>query len=155
MVFAQIGDAAGVGAVFEDADAIDVEAANDRPARGARRKGRAGNAGLGKQEIAQLGGALAANFVVRHHGDRCELIGDDRQHTLLGGSCDRRGLRFCRAFAVLAWRGAGDARRRSGRCRFSAYDRAWRRHGDFRQLCRGRRRRRVLGHCVMACRAQQ
>src|SRR5437762_3043611 len=37
---------AGVVAVLHDADAIDVETPDDRPARGARRKGRAGNAGF-------------------------------------------------------------------------------------------------------------
>ena len=78
MVLAEIGGAAGAGAVFDDADAIDVEAADDRPARGARREAGAGNAGLGEQEIAELGAALAADFLVRHDGDGCELIGHDR-----------------------------------------------------------------------------
>jgi hypothetical protein len=32
MVFAEIGDAAAAGAVLDNADAIDVETANDRPA---------------------------------------------------------------------------------------------------------------------------
>ena len=54
MIFAEIGGAAGAGAVFDDADAVDVEAADDRPARGARRKAGAGDAGLGEQEIAKL-----------------------------------------------------------------------------------------------------
>ena len=39
MVFAEIGGAASVGAVLDDADAIDVEAPDDRPARGAGREG--------------------------------------------------------------------------------------------------------------------
>ena len=46
MVFAEIGGAAGVVAVLHDADAIDVETPDDRPARGARRKGRSSNAGF-------------------------------------------------------------------------------------------------------------
>src|SRR5882672_1822094 len=92
MVFAEIGGAASIGAVFEYADAIDVETPDDRPARGPRRKGGAGNAGLGKQEIAKLGGALTANLFVRHHGDRCKLIGHDREHALLRRGRDRGWL---------------------------------------------------------------
>ena len=46
MVLAQVGRAIGADAVFLDAHAIDVEAANDRPAGGAGRKARAGDAGL-------------------------------------------------------------------------------------------------------------
>src|SRR5258705_3137882 len=61
MVFAEIGGATSVVSVFEDTDAIDVETPDDRSARGARRKGGAGNAGLGKQQIAKLSGAVAAN----------------------------------------------------------------------------------------------
>ena len=57
MVFAKIGSAASVGAVFDDADAVDVEAADDRPARSAGCEAGAGDAGLGEQEIAKLGGA--------------------------------------------------------------------------------------------------
>ena len=87
MVLAKIGSAASVGAVFDDADAVDVEAADDRPARRGA-KLRAGDAGLREQEIAKLGGALAADFLVRHHGDGRKLIGDDGQHALLRrGSC--------------------------------------------------------------------
>ena len=104
MVFAEIGGAASVDAVFEDADAIDVEAADDRPARGAGREGRAGNAGLGEQEIAKLGGALAADFFVRHHGDGCELIGDDRAARPVGA---RR--RRARLAALPRVRGSGRA----------------------------------------------
>ena len=44
----------------------------------------------------------AADFVVRHHGDRCELIGDDRQHARLRRCCDRRGLRLRRRLAIAA-----------------------------------------------------
>src|SRR5882672_4234029 len=113
MVFAEIGGAASIGAVFEDTDAIDVETPDDRPARGARRKGGAGNAGLGKQEIAKLGGALAANFLVRYDGDGCKLICHDREHALLGSGCDRRRLRLRRRLTIAAGSSARDPRRRS------------------------------------------
>ena len=105
MVFAKIGSAAGVDAIFGDADAIDVETSNDRPARGARRKGRAGNTGLGKEEIAELGSAVAANFLVRHHGDGRKLIRDDGQHALL-----RRGSSRCGLWLPARARGCGRAR---------------------------------------------
>jgi hypothetical protein len=54
MVFAEIGCAAGGYAVFENADAIDVETPDDWAAGRARRKAGSGNAGLGKQQIAKL-----------------------------------------------------------------------------------------------------
>ena len=57
MIFAEVRSAVAADAVFDDADAIDVETPDDRPARGARRKAGAGNAGLGKQEIAERGAA--------------------------------------------------------------------------------------------------
>ena len=91
MILAEVGGAAAAGAVFDDADAIDVEAANDRPAGGARREAGAGDAGFGEQEIAERGGAGAAEFLVGHDGDGCELIGHDRQHALLGRGRGRRG----------------------------------------------------------------
>ena len=58
---------------------------------------------------------MAADFLVRHHGDGRELIGHDGQHALLGRGGDGRRLRLRRALAVAAGRGAGDARRRSRR----------------------------------------
>jgi hypothetical protein len=161
MVFAKIGRAAGVGAIFRNADAVDVEAADDRPARGARRKGRTGDAGFGKQEIAKLGRALSANFLVRHHRDGRKLICDDRQHALLRrGSLRRgRGRRRCgfrRALAVAAGRGAGNAHRLPrGNDGPAPRDRTWRRHGDLRQLRRSRRRGGVLGQPAVGHRAQQ
>ena len=78
MVFAEIGCAAGGYAVFENADAIDVETPDDWAAGRARRKAGSGNAGLGKQQIAKLPPALTADFLVRHHRDGCKLIGHDR-----------------------------------------------------------------------------
>ena len=151
MVFAKIGSAASVDAVFDDADAIDVEAADDRPARSARRKGGAGNAGLGKEEIAKLGGALAADLLVRHHRDGCKLVGHDGQHALL-----RRGSGRRRRGSPARARGCGRAlygRRALAYApeqRAAAHDRARRRHGDFRQLRRGRWRGRILGHRAAA-----
>ncbi len=138
MVFAEIGSAAGVGAVFEDADAIDVETPDDRPARGAGREGGAGNAGFGEQEIAELGGALAADFLVRHHRDGRKLIGHDRAARPVGAR-----PRPVPAAAPARAHDCGRARcgRRAPACakarRLSPHDRAWRRHGDFRQLRRG------------------
>ena len=44
VVFAEVGHAAAAHAIIDDADAIDVEAADDRPARCAGRKARAGDA---------------------------------------------------------------------------------------------------------------
>jgi hypothetical protein len=154
MVFAEIGGAASVGAVLDDADAIDVEAPDDRPARGTGREAGAGDAGLGKQEIAELGGALAADFLVGHDGHGRELIRHDRQHALLGRGGDRCGLRLCRRLPVLAGRGAGYSRGCTRRhYRLTPHDRAWRRHGDFRQLCRGRWRCCVLRHRAVGHRA--
>src|SRR5438067_9384538 len=102
MILSKIGGAAGIDAIFDDSDPIDVEATNDRPARGAGRKGRAGDAWLGEQKIAKLGGALAADLLVRHYGDGCELVGHDRQHTLLWRGRDRRWRCLRRAVAVCA-----------------------------------------------------
>ena len=115
MIFAEIGDAAAADAVLDNADAIDVEAAHDRPARRARRKARSGDAGLGEQEIAERGAAAAADLLVRHDGDGGELVGDDRQHALLGHGRDGRGLRLRRRLPVLAGRCPATARRCAGR----------------------------------------
>ena len=104
------------------------------------REGRAGNAGFGEQEIAELGGARAADFLVRHHGDGCELVGHDRKHALLRCGSSRRRLWLWRALAIAAGSGPGDAHRRA--CRNNGpvpLNRARRRHGDVRQLRRGRR----------------
>ncbi len=46
MILAEVGDAAAAGAVLDDADAVAVEAPDDRPAGGARREAGAGDAGL-------------------------------------------------------------------------------------------------------------
>jgi hypothetical protein len=156
MIFTEIGGAAAVGAVFDDSDAIDIETPDDRPAGGPRRKARTGNAGLGKQEIAELGAALATDFLVRYYGDGCELIGHDRQHALLGRGSDRCRLRLRRALAVAGGSGAGHACRRSRRNGPVSHDRARRGHGDFGQLRGGGwRRGRVLGHRAVGNSAQQ
>ena len=77
MIFAEIGGAVGADAVLLDAHAIDVEAADDRPAGGAGRKARSGDAGLLEQQIAEGRSAVAADFLVGHDCDGGELIGDD------------------------------------------------------------------------------
>src|ERR1051325_2587666 len=104
MILTEIGRAATRQAVLDDADAIDVKAADDRSARGPRRKARPGNAWFGKQEVAQRGTALTADFLVRHHGDGRELVCDDWQHAGLRRwrhrRGDGRGLRLRRAFAI-------------------------------------------------------
>ena len=108
MIFAEIGDAAAADAVLDDADAIDVEAADDRPAGGARREAGAGDARFGEQEIAERGAAGAAEFLVGHDGHGGELIGHDRQHALLGCGGDGAGCAG-RPLAIAARCGAGDA----------------------------------------------
>ena len=62
VVFAQVGRATAAHAIVDDADAVDVEAADDRPARCARRKARAGDAGFGEQHVAQRRAAGCAGF---------------------------------------------------------------------------------------------
>src|SRR5262249_56218140 len=57
MILAKIRDAAAARPILDNADAIDVEAADDRPARGAGRKARPGDAGLGEQHVAEPGAA--------------------------------------------------------------------------------------------------
>src|SRR3954454_17124355 len=115
MVLAEIGRAAGGQAVLDNADAVDVETADDRPARSAGRKLRAGDAGFGEQKVAQSRAALTADFLVWHHGDGGELVGHDRQHAGLRRWRSRRGgrsgLRLRRAFAIAAGSGARDAHR--------------------------------------------
>ncbi len=103
MVLAEVGGSVAADAVFEDADAIDVETPDDRPAGSAGREAGAGNAGLGKQEVAERSAARAADFLVRHH----------REHTLLRRGCDRRRLRLRRRLTIAAGSSAGDPRRRS------------------------------------------
>jgi hypothetical protein len=158
VVFAEIGGSAAADAVFDDADPIDVEPPDDRPARGARREARTGYARLGKQEIAKLSATLAADFLVRHHRHRCKLIGYDRQHALLRRGCGRRrlGLRRWRGRrgAVAVGDDAGDARQRSRRNDVSPHDRTWRGHRDSGKLG-GRRRTGILRHCTATHSAQQ
>ena len=79
VILAEIRRAVAADAVLDDADAIDVEAPDDRPARRARRKARAGDAGLGEQEIAERAAALPADFLVGQHGHGRELVGHDGQ----------------------------------------------------------------------------
>ena len=98
VVFAEVGHAAAAHAVVDDADAIDVEAADDRPARCAGRKARAGDAGLGEQHVAQgrAGAALdllpcgttvtVANWSVTIGSAPCSGISGWR-----GGRCCRSG----------------------------------------------------------------
>ena len=76
-------------------------------------EGGAGNAGFGEQEIAELGGARAADFLVRHHGDGCELVRNDGKHALLKCGSSRRWLRLWRALAIAAGSGPGDAHGRT------------------------------------------
>ena len=59
--------------------------------------------------------ALAADLLVRHHGDGGELIGDDRKHALLRRGSSRRWLRLWRALAIAAGSRTGDAHGRAGR----------------------------------------
>jgi hypothetical protein len=58
VIFAEIGSAVAADAIFHDADTIHIETANDRAARCAWRVGRAGDAGLVVQKIAERGAAL-------------------------------------------------------------------------------------------------
>jgi hypothetical protein len=89
-----------------------------------------------------------------HDRDGRELIGDDGQHARLGRGGNGCGLWFCRRLPVLAGRRAGDPRGCARRhYRLSPHDRAWRRHGDFRQLRRGGRHRCVLRQCAVCHRA--
>ena len=100
VILAQLRDAARADAVFLDAHPIGVEAAHDRAARCARRKARAGDAGLGEQHVAECAAGVRCNLLAGDHRDGGELVGDDRQPAR-GGSLGRRG-------------GSG---RRCGRCR--------------------------------------
>ncbi len=125
MIFAQIRHAAAADAVVDDADAVDVEAADDRTARRAGRKARPGDAGLGEQDVAQRRAGTALQFLARHHRDGRELIGDDRQRALQR-RLRRAGLQVCGAAAS----GLG------GRTRRGAPDRAGRRENDIRKLHR-------------------
>jgi hypothetical protein len=77
MIFAEIRGAVGADAVFLDAHAIDVEPANDRTAGRAWREARSGDAGLVEEKIAEGGGAIAAQFGIRHHGHGGKLIGNN------------------------------------------------------------------------------
>ncbi|MGY4425805.1 hypothetical protein ACVWY2_008254 [Bradyrhizobium sp. JR6.1] len=156
MIFAEIRDAAAAEAVLDDADAVDVEAADDRPARCAGREARTGDAGFREQQIAERGAAGAPQFLVGHYGDGCELVSDDGQHALLwcGRRCRLRRLHGCGAFAVAARRGPDDVNRRARRRGAVPLDRAWnrgqRRHRDVREL-----RRRVIGQCAAMHCAEQ
>jgi hypothetical protein len=79
VIFAEIGSAVAADAIFHDADTIHIETANDRAARCAWRVGRAGDAGLVVQKIAERGGSAAPDFLVGHDRDSGELIRDNRQ----------------------------------------------------------------------------
>ncbi|MGY3461027.1 hypothetical protein ACVWW5_006477 [Bradyrhizobium sp. LM3.4] len=131
MILAEVGGTTGIGAVLDDADAVDVETPDDRPAGGAGREARAGDARLGEQEIAELTAAFAADLLVRHDRDGGELVGHDRQHALLRcggrGGC-RRGVRC--AFMAACPRGSRGAARVAGRHHRPAHDGARSRHGD-------------------------
>ncbi len=81
VVLAQVRGAAAADAVLQDADTIDVEAADDRAAGSAGRKARAGDAGLVEQHVAERAAAVAPDLFVRHHRDRGELIGDDGERS--------------------------------------------------------------------------
>ena len=82
MVFAEVGGAIGADAVLLDADAIDVEPADDRPAGCTGRKARSGDAGLFEQEVAERAAAVSPQLLVRHDRDGGELVGDDRDRSL-------------------------------------------------------------------------
>ncbi len=111
VIFAQIRRAVGANSVLDDPDAIDVEAPDDRPAGRAGRKFRAGDAGLGKQQIAERPAALPADFLVRHYRDRGKLIRHDRKHALLGRGGGRRRLRLRRRRGIASAGGPGNADR--------------------------------------------
>ena len=150
MILAEIGGSVAADPVLDDADAVDVQSADDRPAGSAGRKARSGDAGFAEQEIAERGAAVAADFLVRHHRDGRELVGDDRQHALLGrGSC-RCGSGRRRRSAGAAGGCLRDARGHAGWRWLSFHDRAWRRHRDVRQ-CGGC----ILGQRASAHRAQR
>ena len=113
MILAEIGRAIGADAVFLDADAVDVETADDRPAGGAGREARAGNAGLAEQRSPSVAAPLrrissfgttvtVANWSV--------TIG---QHAALGLGDRRLGLRHGQGAGV--WPGAVRATRGCGR----------------------------------------
>jgi hypothetical protein len=139
VVFAEVGNVVRREAVLLRAHAVVIEAAHDRPAGAAGREGRAGDARLREEEIAERVSGCAPDFAFRHHGHRRELIGDDRKRAsrnLRERGCDRRRR--------IVWR----RRRRGprGACRLCrpprrmAHDRAWRRHDDRRQSLLGLRR---------------
>ena len=50
--------------------------------------------GFENRRSPSVAAAGAADFLVRHHRDGCELIGHDGQHALLGRGRDRGRLRF-------------------------------------------------------------
>ena len=117
VVFAEIGHAAAADAVVDDADAIDIEPANDRAAGRSGREARTGDAGLGEQEIAERRAGAALDLFPRHNGDGRKLIGDDGQNAGLGFSRCRRDGRRRRRRIVRRCRAAlwGGTRRRSRR----------------------------------------
>ena len=148
VILAEIGSAAGIGAVLDDADAIDVEPPDDRPAGSAGREARAGDAGFGEQEIAELAAARAPDLVVRHHGDGRELVGHDRQHALLGRGW-RGSWRLLRPLAIAPGDAACGSHRRARGHRDPAYDGAGGGDGDCGQFGGDRlvlRQRRCRGH---------
>ena len=130
VIFAQIRRSIGANSILDDPDAIDVEAPNDRPAGRPGRKFRAGDAGLGEQQIAERAATLPADFLVRYYRDRGKLIRHDGKHALLGRGSSRRRLRLRCAFAVAAGNGAGNAHRFWRRNDPSPHNRAWCRYRD-------------------------
>jgi len=70
---------------------------------------------LGWELIATDGtrAALAADFLVRYHGDCCKLVGHHREYAPLRRGCDRRRLRLRGRRTIAAGNRACDARGRS------------------------------------------
>ena len=107
VILAELRHAARADAVLLDAHAIGIEAAHDRAARRAGREARAGDAGLGEQDVAERAAAVALQFLAGDHRDGGELVGDDREPAgrQLGAA----------AGGVRASPGGGRRRRRGGR----------------------------------------
>ena len=79
VILGEIGNVMRADAVFLDAHAGIVEAADDRPADGARREAAAGNARQGEQLIAERRAAVALDLALIDHGDRHEGAIDHRE----------------------------------------------------------------------------
>ncbi len=79
VVLREIGDILRADAVFLDAHAGVVEAADDRPAGAARRETGAGDAGQGVELVAERCAAVAADLGLGNNGDGHEGAVDDLQ----------------------------------------------------------------------------